>query len=144
MIDTHAAQQVPTFLAAGGGEDLRPRTPGDGNRGLTHAARGGVDQNFVAGLDPGQVLQCVPGGRGGSGDSRSLIVAQSSRQRHRQVGIAGDERGPAAVRRDAAHVVPDPVGLHPGPTAVTTPAKSLPNCGVPASLGTDPWQPARR
>ena len=56
MLNTHVAQQLPTLLAAGGGEDLGSRGAGDGDRRLPHATGRGMDQHLVAALDAGQLV----------------------------------------------------------------------------------------
>ena len=89
MLNSHVAQQLSTLLAAGGGEDLGSRRAGDRDRGLAHAAGCGVDQHLVAGLDPGQVVQAVPGGgvrgghRGGLGVGQARPAAWRPGGRHR-------------------------------------------------------------
>ena len=118
MGDSHAMQQLPALLAAGRGIDLGAGRAGDGDRGLPHAAGGGVDQHLVAGLDVREVVQAVPrrGRRGG--DCSGLVVAQACRQGGGHIGVTRHERAPAAVGRDAADVVADPVrgdlGSHRG------------------------------
>ena len=74
MLDAHVAQQLSTLLAAGGGEDLGSRGAGDRDRGLPHATGRGVDQHLVAGLDPGQIVQAVPGGGVRGGHRGRLLV----------------------------------------------------------------------
>ena len=56
MFNTHVAQQLPTIVTAGGGEDLGPGGAGDGDCCLPHAPGSGVDQHLVAAPDAGQVL----------------------------------------------------------------------------------------
>ncbi len=112
MLNTHVAQQFSTLLAARGGEDLGSRGAGDGDRRLPHTAGRGVDQHLVAGGDAGQVVQAVPGGGVRGGHRGRLLVGQAGRQRDGQVGVAGDERAPAAVGGQAADMVADLVVGH--------------------------------
>ena len=84
-----------------------PGRAGDRDRGLADTAGRGVDQHLVAGPDPGQIVQAVPGGGVRGGHRGGLGVGQSGRQRRGQAGVTGDERGPAAVGRHAADAVAD-------------------------------------
>ena len=115
MLDTHVAQQCSPLLAAGRGEDLGSRGAGDRDRRLPDAAGGGVDQHLVAGADPGQIVQAVPGGGVRGGHRGRLVVGQARRQRRGQAGVTGDERGPATVGGHAADVVTDLVVGDVGP-----------------------------
>ena len=56
MLNTHVAQQLPTLLAARGGEDLGTRRAGDGDCRLPHPTGRGMDQHLVAALDAGQLV----------------------------------------------------------------------------------------
>ena len=97
VVDAHASQHFSTLTRTCGGVDLGASESGDGDGGLADTTGGGVNQDLVTGLDPGQVLQAVPGcGRRG-GDCRGLVVAQPVGQCDRYVDVAGDEGAPAAV-----------------------------------------------
>ena len=99
VLDSHVAQQFSPLRAARGGEDLGSCGAGDRDRRLPHAAGRGVDQHLVARRDPGQVVQAVPGGGVRGGHRGRLVVGQPGWKRDGEVGVAGDERAPAAVRR---------------------------------------------
>ena len=86
MLNSHVAQQFSALRAAGGGEDLGSGGTGDGDRGLAHAAGRGVDQHPIAGRDPGQIMQAVPGGGVRGGDRGRLLVGQARRQLDGQAG----------------------------------------------------------
>ena len=115
MLNAHVAQQLSALRAAGRGEDLGPRGPGDRDRRLSHPAGRGVNQHLVLGLDAGQFVQAVPGGGVRGGDRGGLGVGQARRHRRGQAGIAGDKRAPTSVGCHAAHAVPDPVVGDAGP-----------------------------
>jgi len=111
VLDAHVVQQRTSLRAAGRGEDLRSRQPRDRNRRLPHAAGCRVDQHLLTGLDPGPVVQPMPGcavcprRRGG------LAGRQAGRQGGGKPSVAGDERAPAAVgkAREAGDLI-----THPG------------------------------
>ena len=99
MLDTHGAQQCSALLATGRGEDLGSRGASDRDRRLPHATGCGVDQHLVTGLDPGQIVEPVPGGGVRGGHRGGLGVGQTRGQGRGQAGITGDEGAPATVWR---------------------------------------------
>ncbi len=123
MFDAHVAQQVSTLFVSCGGVDLGSGRTRDRDCGLAHPAGGGVDEHLVAGLDPRQVLQPVPRGGAGGGHCRGLGVGQPLGQSGGQAGVAGDERGPAAVGRHAADPVTDLEFADPGPDRAHHPSE---------------------
>ena len=78
MLNSHVVQQRSPLRAAGGREDLGSRGAGDRDRRLSHAAGRGVDQHLVTGLDPGQIMQAVPGGGVRGGHRGGLAVGQAA------------------------------------------------------------------
>ena len=71
-----------------------------------------MNQHLVAGFDVGQVHQPVPGRRRCGRYRCCLVVAETGRQRDRNVHIAGEEGSPAAVRRHTADVIAHLVRAH--------------------------------
>jgi hypothetical protein len=80
---------------------------GDTDCGLADTAGCGVDQNPVAGADPGLIMQAEPGGGGGRGDSDRLMISQISWKRGSQASVAGDKRSPTAILGETADPVAD-------------------------------------
>ena len=78
VLDAHVVQQRTPLRAARRREDLRSCQASYRYRGLPHAAGRGVDQHPLTGLDPGQVVQAVPGG-GVRGRHRGRLVGVSDR-----------------------------------------------------------------
>ena len=109
MTDTHLPEQLPPGLAAGCGEDFRSGLTCDRDRRLTDTSGGRVNQDAVAGLNPGQLMQSVPRGAVTSGDRGSLFRAHAVGQLRGQSRIAGDVGAPASGGTEAGDFVTHPV-----------------------------------
>ena len=139
VLDSHVAQQLSTLLAARRGEDLGSRGAGDRDRRLPDAAG---RRSGSAPCRPTMIRarSCRPY----QAVAIAVVTAAASLERQtsggsgdRQARVAGDERAPAAVGVTCRRRGRRPGGsVTSGPTAVTTPAKSVPNCGrYPSKVG---------
>ena len=77
------------------------------HRRLSHPAGRGVDQHPVTGLDPGQVIEAIPGGGVRGGHRSGLAVGQARRKLRGQLGVTDDKRAPTAVGGQAPDMVTD-------------------------------------
>ena len=85
MLDAHVVQQLSPLRAARGREDLTARGAGDRDGRLSDTAGARVDQHLVRRRDVGQIVQAVPGGRGGGRYRRGVG--------HRDLRRQGDGQG---------------------------------------------------
>ena len=100
---------------ARGGVHLHAQVPGDSNRGHAHPVGGGVDQQPLSCLGPGQVHERIPRGQVHRGHSGRLGERPSLRDGGYQP-LVGDRYRADATRRHPHNPVTDhrPKHLRPG------------------------------
>src|SRR5689334_7229043 len=139
MLNAHVAQQLTTLFAPRGGEDLGSDCTGDRDGRLSDAACRGVNQHAITAADSRQIVQAV------QAVAWAVVVAAASPSVRPSGNLTA--RLASQVTKVLQHPLPErpptrsPTlwSLTPGPTAVTTPAKSVPNCGSrPSKVGYRP------
>jgi hypothetical protein len=138
VVDAQLGAERGCQLGLGTGADGSghpgPRQPGDLHRHVTDAARARLDQDRLAGADPGPSPQRLPGGDGDQRCRRGLgerqpfrLARQVALVHHLGLGVGARDRAEAAVAE--VHLVSGPDPGHGRPRALHYPG------AVPAENG---------